>query len=102
MTRRPPRSPPFPYTTLFRSTWRGRAALIAGGGGGGGSRLVQGLVHPPRHGRGHVAGARADEDHGHHLGLVSRRVGSEPADPGDRKSTRLTPVTVKYRMPSSA
>src|SRR5947209_12764933 len=30
MLRRPPRSTLFPYTTLFRSQWRGRVAALGG------------------------------------------------------------------------
>src|SRR5436190_13927946 len=63
MMRRPPRSPLFPYTTLFRSGVQpgrrgGDAVLVPGGGGG----------------------PRADDGHGEAGAVVPRR---------DRKSTRL-------------
>src|SRR5205823_12494403 len=74
MIPRPPRSTLFPYTTLFRSSRR-RCILM------------------------HVGGFRS--------GLDNRVLGQQDqrllfALFGDRKSTRLTPVTSLSRMPSSA
>src|SRR3712207_7297579 len=79
MIRRPPRSPLFPYTTLFRS---GAAPRI--GGRGEGSRVDPAvraaLVVGPEHGAADVVGAaRARRGVGRRRQVLSR----------DRKSTRL-------------
>src|SRR5690242_21348274 len=68
MIRRPPRSPLFPYTTLFRSRERGARAAARqfrpGGAGGdrhaGGRAALEGAeaVRPP------ASGCRADLAHG--------------------------------------
>src|SRR3712207_8716182 len=55
MMRRPPRSTPFPYTTLFRSRCTGGGGGHRGGGGvpAGGRRRDPGLAGPvPRRGAG--------------------------------------------------
>src|SRR3712207_7615453 len=65
MIRRPPRSPLFPYTTLFRSALGGRPAR----GPRGGAQAA-------------AAGARRAE-------LRLARRGADGARGGDRKSTRL-------------
>src|SRR5207245_10623519 len=75
-TRQPPAPPLSPYTTLFRSGEPG-AALRLGRAGG---RALPSL--------GHGRGEQPDL----HL----------PCPREDRKSTRLNPVTVASRMPSSA
>src|SRR5205814_9347284 len=91
----PPRPPPFPYTTLFRS--RARAGLVLdedlepGGGQLAESFGYQG--HAPLTGR----GLPGDADfHGHHLTLsiddrdrMGRSKDTEPRRAADRKSTRL-------------
>src|SRR5207249_11212402 len=76
MTRRPPRSTLFPYTTLFRSQRDERALAEARFRG----------VGPVAH--------RDGEDLDPVLTL--------PPHLQDRKSTRLNPVTFRSRMPSSA
>src|SRR3712207_8904920 len=81
MIRRPPRSTLFPYTTLFRSGIRERAAL------GGGSVAIQSkpgegttvLLRMPARARGSTSGADK-----------SARAERRPRPSGeDRKSTRL-------------
>src|SRR3712207_8363597 len=72
MIRRPPRSTLFPYTTLFRSTVRRRAAALR-------PREDQPL---PRAGHGHVEEAA-------HLALVRASIAGRERLPQDRKSTRL-------------
>src|SRR5437899_8341494 len=72
MTRLPPRSTLFPYTTLFRSQGCQRKS----GGGGGGD------VHPG----GREWDGDAD-DTGQHGARWDR--GTDLVDPQDRKSTRL-------------
>src|SRR3712207_8916000 len=83
MIRRPPRSTLFPYTTLFRSPWPGRADVATAQARGG---------IAPASGRGSGAGiALAGGDGGDALGLarcLSCPRGGEPGHP-DRKSTRL-------------
>src|SRR5947209_9210575 len=82
MTRRPPRSTLFPYTTLFRSPLDRRVAVDIhdrpGGGGGADddSRLGQGVVEPVE---------------GDHAALPECGDGAGPRGVavGDRKSTRL-------------
>src|SRR3712207_7099101 len=69
MIRRPPRSPLFPYTTLFRSALRGPADEPRQRDGSPVVRDVE-LVHQP--------GARSD-----------RAVHQDRRVPEDRKSTRL-------------
>src|SRR2546429_5574171 len=62
MIRRPPRSTLFPYTTLFRSLWRNRRALVPSIrcriDGGGRSRFARGLRQFGKH----VACARRQPD----------------------------------------
>src|SRR2546427_9120773 len=102
MIRRPPRSTLFPYTTLFRS----RPAHEDPGGHAVGDQLAYDV--PPNEARG-----AGDEGDGAHRSSTNGKRGSTGAGTdgrrssqrtsgGDRKSTRLTPVTVKSRMPSSA
>src|SRR5437588_4210358 len=68
MLRRPPTSPLFPYTTLFRSTDRG-------------DRELAGIDrHLDRDVRGDVVAVDLDHEVGHRLAELERR---------DRKSTRL-------------
>src|SRR4051812_49971321 len=69
MMRRPPISPLFPYTTLFRSD-RGRDRAV-GVDAGDGDVVV-------------VAGVRGDRD-----GRRAEAGGARERDVGDRKSTRL-------------
>src|SRR2546427_11844484 len=85
MIRRPPRSTLFPYTTLFRS--QGDAEVRA--------QAVRGDLP----GRGREQVARRDA---HVVPRPGDLVGSGHVTVEDRKSTRLNPVTVKSRMPSSA
>src|SRR3712207_8090444 len=47
MTRRPPRSTLFPYTTLFRSGEGGEAVVVAGGGAGVVSGSVSSSICQP-------------------------------------------------------
>src|SRR5205085_11258041 len=90
LLRRPPRPPLFPYTTLFRPP--GRVPRVAA------AARQDGRLRHPRRPRGLPDGrpTRADGPR------PARPVGPPRRIPGDRKSTRLTPVTVKSRMPSSA
>src|SRR5687768_18023184 len=81
MTRRPPRSTLFPYTTLFRSPEAG--GLVRGRGGLRGVPRTGPRAHPPgEQGRG-AALPRTEE--------VGREAGLDlPVEPvEDRKSTRL-------------
>src|SRR2546427_4799425 len=84
MIRRPPRSTLFPYTTLFRSPLRGEQA----DGGAHARRFRCGsrdqIRLPTVLQRGGCGSGRRDR-----RGQIGRAHG-------------LTPVTVKYRMPSSA
>src|SRR5206468_11467497 len=68
--RRPPSSPLFPYTTLFRSVWTGVYTFTLAGGQRGGQEVValRGTIFPP----GHPDPATVDRD-----------------GRADRKSTRL-------------
>src|SRR3989442_12623188 len=95
MIRRPPRSTLFPYTTLFRSS-------------DDGPRRHELRLRRPQRGRTVVAETgqdlraclQAGPDEPGHLVRREARVGTGNAE--DRKSTRLTPVTSAFRMPSSA
>src|SRR5256885_10915656 len=81
MIRHPPRSPLFPYTTLFRSVeWRGEplAVMLA-------IETVQPPVRFPQHRHAHLPGAGpAVVDH-----LRLRHEPELPPRLADRKSTRL-------------
>src|SRR5437762_3728409 len=70
MIRRPPRSPLFPYTTLFRSPWSSGPQVVGQGSGGHCTRrrLHEGAAAPG--GSAGIGGARS-------------------CGTGDRKSTRL-------------
>src|SRR3712207_8769816 len=82
MIRRPPRSTLFPYTTLFRSpTDRDRAL----------AEVVQVLAQMED-------GASRSEL----VRRVSDKLGLQPALVGIGRAHGLTPVTPKYRMPSSS
>src|SRR5207245_9885177 len=81
MIRFPPISPLFPYTTLFRS------------------HVGELLVHPHGDRRLYLL---PNHRHGLCRGPHSVGVESSAAAKADRKSTRLNPVTVASRMPSSA
>src|SRR3712207_7080117 len=85
MMRRPPRSTLFPYTTLFRSP-TGQAPPAA---------AEPPVMVPTSH---LVVGPQPQVD------VVRRFFELLPARPaeGDRKSTRLNPVTPISRMPSFA
>src|SRR5690349_23468148 len=91
MTRRPPRSTLFPYTTLFRSQDRGAAGIRAGAGaqraGGGRGRPVH--RNASRTGPGDERRAEHDSASGD-AGRVE----------GDRKSTRLNSshVEISYAV----
>src|SRR5690606_40142266 len=74
VTRHPPRPPPFPYTTLFRS-WAARFGLD--------SEQLTGDAQA-------TAGRRRQ----HHYGLSQQHAGVHEA-PTDRKSTRLNSSHVK-------
>src|SRR5689334_23472725 len=82
MPRRPPTSPPFPYTTLFRSV-----AVVA-------PHAHQQLVQPVRVDLPPHRGRRRGRHDGRQLERLARRVGADPlravvVDAEDRKSTRL-------------
>src|SRR5256885_7232216 len=88
MIRRPPRSPLFPSTPLFRSAGRGATASLAGGGGADPGGDAHRLVEPATRVR-PVAGAAAvvvatqlDD------ALAARRSATRSVG-SDRKSTRL-------------
>src|SRR5207253_10684326 len=94
LLRPPPRSTPFPYTTLFRSQMVAHAAADM-------RRLA---AHPDlaigdRHRRGRRIALATDAvrlvEHRHDRAL-------DKWHGRDRKSTRLNPVTWPSRMPSSA
>src|SRR2546422_5277650 len=68
MIRRPPRSTLFPYTTLFRSSWRGPCRI-------GAVTQTREDAHLRPHSR--MPGTQRETDPGH------------PERPRDRKSTRL-------------
>src|SRR5690606_41445084 len=94
MTRRPPRSTLFPYTTLFRS-WRGQSRGI----------LVK-VNNPTDYQFGDsirvdLIGARLVKENER---LIIDNLPSQPTVVAkkDRKSTRLNSSHVKSRMPSSA
>src|SRR2546430_17107568 len=92
MIRRPPRSTLFPYTTLFRSKSKaqeGEAAKVA---------LQLGAAQQAER----AVKARETALTAAQEKLEEGRSGLADAEKADRKSTRLTPVTVKSRMPSSA
>src|SRR2546430_11188329 len=57
MIRRPPRSTLFPYTTLFRSAWRG----AAGPSGWRNVHILRIRARPPRLGRSTVRRTRSEE-----------------------------------------
>src|SRR2546430_9265344 len=88
MIRRPPRSTLFPYTTLFRSR----------------------CDRASQHDRDHVAARTLARSACDVLGgrkqcherSIAREVQGAGRIARDRKSTRLTPVKVKYPMPSFA
>src|SRR5260370_19212216 len=86
MIRRPPRSTLFPYTTLFRSH-EGALVLL-----GAKAHLVAGL-------EGGLGCSRSEEHTSElqsHLNLVCRLLLEK------KKAQVLTPVTLEYRIPSSA
>src|SRR5207249_10653244 len=89
LPRRPPRSPLFPYTTLFRSPERPRLR-----GGGRRHRRLRGpqIAHDRR-----VVLGRAPE---RVLGEAIARGVGERAAPPDRKSTRLNSshVSISYAV----
>src|SRR5699024_12391060 len=88
----PPSSPLFPYTTLFRSVQH--QALLAAVLGDQADAGADGL---PRRVDLHRLAADL------HSAAVALVGAEQPADKlRDRKSTRLTPVTFRSRMPSSA
>src|SRR2546422_11055252 len=102
MIRRPPRSTLFPYTTLFRS---GEFEIIDRAGR---RREVPDVVHCFMQEKElrdilldefevRVAGQVIDVFHRAGDKVVN---GDDPVSAGDRKSTRLTPVTATSRMPS--
>src|SRR5205085_12657947 len=83
---RPPTSPLFPYTTLFRSLPEGQRGIFLGGGGSvrvskliGFSRVTEMML------TGHVVDARE----GHAIGLAHYVVPPGEGMRKDRKSTRL-------------
>src|SRR3712207_9015155 len=78
MIRRPPRSTLFPYTTLFRSSFR---AVVARGGGD--RERVRGVERRERHVGGRVPGGGVGQLYPQPL-----EVGAVDLDE-DRKSTRL-------------
>src|SRR5207244_12307805 len=94
----PPRHPPFPYTTLFRSL-HAQTRLLA--------QPHRGLFLQVRSLRlaPHPGGLKTRAQGAHH-GRHRRRQSVSDCPhlvlQTDRKSTRLTPVTRSYRMPSSA
>src|SRR3712207_9036624 len=102
MIRRPPRSTLFPYTTLFRS--HPRAQLADPGDRVRGPVGVDDAAHHDSLLVGQGAGDQhAEAVRGVAEGVAVRcraadRVATERA--GDRKSTRLNPVTPISRMPS--
>src|SRR5439155_24849199 len=83
ITQRPPRSPLFPYTTLFRSHFHARRLRHHGVRGAGGARCQARMSRARRGG----AGRR-------------RRFRTEPGVPRDRKSTRLNSshVAISYAV----
>src|SRR5690606_41704813 len=88
LIRRPPRSPLFPYTTLFRSTRRGGAMRVGViGTGDVGDTLANGFLS-----RGHSV-IRGSRDPAKLAGWVE--AAGERASAGDRKSTRLNSSHVK-------
>src|SRR5690606_41060344 len=92
-TRRPPRSPPFPYTTLFRSHLSRRASHGLDAAGARDPALWR--RHPVRQSVSRLRNAfRRDEAHSR----GSRRdqqLREGRRDPQDRKSTRLNSSHVK-------
>src|SRR5206468_12126549 len=95
-TRLPPISPLFPYTTLFRSD-RFRLDSLKASRTDARVASVQGIgayIDKRRHAQ--IAARHALQTIV--AGLRARQL--SPAE--DRKSTRLTPVTIRSRMPSSA
>src|SRR5260370_12139755 len=92
MMRRPPRSTLFPYTTLFRSDPMSpgdRPPIV--GDSITGAALATIACEP-----------LADEIAAHGLWHRLRARWTNALAAGDRKSTRLHPVTLESRMPSSA
>src|SRR5206468_12754218 len=91
MTRRPPRSTLFPYTTLFRSR-NGKNGIS---------------VYHSREIEVTNNSARENKQNGVIIqnpgGIATQTISviGNTSDK-DRKSTRLTPVTIRSRMPSSA
>src|SRR5260370_42137613 len=93
MIRRPPRSTLFPYTTLFRSTARGRSHDCFGADIAAGSWTVlddkclteplrQPLCHEARHDVGGAARAKGDDD-AHRLGRIIERRSAGDASNGE-------------------
>src|SRR5205085_10579742 len=99
---RPPRAPVFPYTTLFRSPAsdyaRARDTITAAKGKIGYQRLDSATdvakVSVIGSGMRSHAGVAAQA----FAALASRNINIRAITTSDRKSTRLTPVTVKSRM----
>src|SRR2546429_6277884 len=84
MKRRPPRSPLFPYTTLFRSKVDAGGAFEAQDEGGGGEGLIEFRILGNDVRRAFCGGGRGvEEGQGGGLG------GGADGQAGDRKSTRL-------------
>src|SRR5690348_17415681 len=77
MSRRPPRSTLFPYTTLFRSRRRQHAARVRRGGARHVGRRVEAL-------RPEVPGRLSRQGRRRKAGAIR-----DPGREGDRKSTRL-------------
>src|SRR2546430_10145481 len=102
MIRRPPRSPLFPYPTLFRSKVlenKELSDLVTALGCGLGKNFE---LDKLRYGKVIIL-ADADSDGNHIATLLLTFIYRHLPQliTRDRKSTRLTPVTVKSRMPSS-
>src|SRR5690606_42149517 len=86
MTRPPPRSPRFPYTTLFRS---------AGSNDGNGDPNISELEDEMASGSSDVIDARDDDPDEPKSGRAGGAVGGTPANKRDRKSTRQNSSHVK-------
>src|SRR5207253_9670143 len=87
---RPPRSTPFPYTTLFRSERVGSQPGPPGHNGRRRLHLVKKSTHPE---------CATEEERVHERRALARGADDEPGD-GDRKSTRLNSshVAISYAV----